>query len=75
VLKGPTAAFMAFAALDLSARGAADFYGDLLDGIVSDEPPWQGGPRALQIDTGMADAPARARVAAQVLEFAGSLAE
>ena len=37
VLKGPTAAFMAFAALEPSADGVADFYGELLDGIVADE--------------------------------------
>ena len=37
VLKGPTASFMAFAALELSADGVADFYGELLDGIVADE--------------------------------------
>lgn len=74
VLKGPTASFMAFAALDLSARGMADFYGDLLDGIVSDEPPFDGGPKALQIDTDMSDAPGRAHVAEQVLAFADSLA-
>ncbi len=74
VLKGPTAAFMAFAALELSARGVADFYGELLDGMVSDEPPAADGPRALQIDTGMPDAAGRARVAEQVLAFADSLA-
>jgi len=74
VLKGPTAAFMAFAALECSARGVADFYGDLLDGLVCDEAPWQEGPRTLEIDTRMSDAPARARVAEQVLAFADSLA-
>ncbi|HEX5853371.1 MAG TPA: 2-phospho-L-lactate transferase, partial [Solirubrobacteraceae bacterium] len=37
VLKGPTASFMAFAALELGAAGIADFYGELLDGIVADE--------------------------------------
>jgi LPPG:FO 2-phospho-L-lactate transferase len=36
VLKGPTAAFMAFAALSCDAAGVAEFYGDLLDGIVAD---------------------------------------
>ncbi len=39
VLKGPTAAFMAFAGRELSARGVAEHYGELLDGIVTDEPP------------------------------------
>jgi LPPG:FO 2-phospho-L-lactate transferase len=73
VLKGPTEAFMAFAALDCSAHGVADFYGDLLDGIVADE---DAGPRvpALQTGTRMSDASERAAVAAQTLQFAEALA-
>jgi LPPG:FO 2-phospho-L-lactate transferase len=73
VLKGPTEAFMAFAALECTARGVADFYGELLDGIVADEDP---GPNvaALKTDTRMADAAARAMVAAQTLDFALALA-
>jgi LPPG:FO 2-phospho-L-lactate transferase len=74
VLKGPTASFMAFAGLACSATGVRDFYGDLLDGIVSDEAPPDGGPQAVRIDTHMSDAPARAGVAEQVLEFAETLA-
>jgi LPPG:FO 2-phospho-L-lactate transferase len=82
VLKGPTAAFMAFAALECNAKGVADFYGELLDGLVCDEELPEGealgdtapAPRTLRIDTRMDDAPARARVATQVLEFADSLA-
>lgn len=72
VLKGPTASFMAFAALECSARGVADFYGELLDGIVADEPVE--GFATLDIDTRMDDAGARARVAEQTLAFADSLA-
>ncbi len=72
VLKGPTAAFMAFAALECSADGVADFYGELLDGIVSDENVSR--LPTLQIDTRMDDAPARARLAEQVLGFAAALA-
>jgi LPPG:FO 2-phospho-L-lactate transferase len=72
VLKGPTTAFMAFAALDCSADGVADFYGDLLDGIVADENV--GRLATLQLDTRMDDAGARARVAEQTLSFAGALA-
>jgi LPPG:FO 2-phospho-L-lactate transferase len=72
VLKGPTASFMAFAALECSARGVADFYGELLDGIVADEPVEK--LATLQIDTRMDDAAARARVAEQTLAFADSLA-
>jgi LPPG:FO 2-phospho-L-lactate transferase len=73
VLKGPTEAFMAFAALECSARGVADFYGDLLDGIVADE---DAGPRvpALQTSTRMDDAAARERLARETLAFAQALA-
>ncbi|HSZ70935.1 MAG TPA: 2-phospho-L-lactate transferase [Solirubrobacteraceae bacterium] len=90
VLKGPTAAFMAFAALECSAAGVADFYGELLDGLVADEPvaaervpavaaePAHHEPlpalATLRIDTRMDDAAARARVAEQVLAFADGLA-
>jgi LPPG:FO 2-phospho-L-lactate transferase len=74
VLQGPTAAFMAFAALEVGARGVAAFYGELLDGLVCDEPRWQDGPRVLRIDTAMSDASTRARVAEQTLAFADSLA-
>jgi len=72
VLKGPTAAFMAFAALDCSALGIADFYGELLDGVVTDESTGQRVP-TLQTDTRMDDATARARVAAETLAFAEGL--
>ena len=73
VLKGPTEAFMAFAALECSARGVADFYGDLLDGIVADE---DAGPRVpvLQTSTRMDDAPSRASLARETLAFAQALA-
>jgi LPPG:FO 2-phospho-L-lactate transferase len=72
VLKGPTASFMAFAALELNADGVADFYGDLLDGMVADEDVAR--LPTLRIDTRMDDAAARARVAGQVLSFADGLA-
>jgi LPPG:FO 2-phospho-L-lactate transferase len=73
VLKGPTETFMAFAALECSARGVADFYGDLLDGIVADE---DAGPRvpALQTSTRMDDAQSRASLARETLAFAQALA-
>ena len=71
VLKGPTGAFMAFAALDLSADGIADFYGELLDGIVADENV--GRLASLRTDTLMDDAAARARLAEQTLSFAQGL--
>ncbi len=63
---------MAFAALELSADGVADFYGELLDGLVADESV--GRLPTLQTDTRMGDAPARARLAEQVLGFADALA-
>ena len=72
VLKGPTAAFMAFAALELSADGVADFYGELLDGIVADESV--GRLPTLQTDTRMGDPAARAHLARQTLDFATALA-
>ncbi len=74
VLKGPTAAFMAFAALDCSAAGVASFYGDLLDGIVADEDAGDALP-ALRADTRMGNAESRARVAAQMLDFALALGD
>jgi LPPG:FO 2-phospho-L-lactate transferase len=72
VLKGPTASFMAFAALECSAAGVAAFYGELLDGLVTDEPV--AGLAALALDTHMDDAASRARVAERTLAFADSLA-
>jgi LPPG:FO 2-phospho-L-lactate transferase len=72
VLKGPTAAFMAFAALECSADGVADFYGELLDGIIADENVSR--LPTLQIDTRMDDGAARKQVAEQVLGFAAALA-
>jgi len=70
-LKGPTASFMAFAALDLSADGVADFYGELLDGMVADENV--GRLATLQTDTRMHDASSRAALAEQTLGFAEGL--
>ena len=73
VLKGPTAAFMAFAGRELGAGGVAAHYGELLDGLVADEPITEG-PAVLRVDTRMSDPQTRARVAEQVLDFADSLA-
>jgi LPPG:FO 2-phospho-L-lactate transferase len=72
VLKGPTHAFMDWAGQPLSATGIAAAYGDLLDGIVADEPV--DGLPALTTDTRMDDAGARRRVAEEVLRFAEGLA-
>ena len=62
VLKGPTAAFMRYAGRELSAAGIGAVYGELLDGIVTDEdaPP---GLACLRTDTRMGDADARIRLA------------
>ena len=38
VLKGPTGAFMRWAGVPVSAVGLAQIYGELLDGLVCDEP-------------------------------------
>jgi LPPG:FO 2-phospho-L-lactate transferase len=71
VLKGPTAAFMAFAALECSAEGVADFYGELIDGIVADENVSR--LPTLQTDTRMDDPASRTRVAEETLHFAEAL--
>lgn len=71
VLKGPTASFMAFGALELSADGVVDFYGELLDGVVADENVAR--LSTLQTDTRMHDADTRARVAERTLSFALAL--
>jgi LPPG:FO 2-phospho-L-lactate transferase len=73
VVKGPTATFMAYADLPCTAAGVASYYGNLLDGIVADEPP-PGGLTALRVDADMVDPRARARVAEETLAFARSLA-
>ena len=72
VVKGPTEPFLAWAGAALSADGIAGIYGDLLDGMVSDE--WSaGGLPLLHTDTLMGDAAARARVAEETLRFAEGL--
>jgi LPPG:FO 2-phospho-L-lactate transferase len=73
VLKGPTGLFCELAAVDRSAIGIATHYGDLLDGIVADEPV-VAGPPALETPTLMDTPCARRLVAASVLELAARLA-
>ena len=72
VLKGPTADFMAWTGRPANADGIAGLYGDVLDGVVSDERS-AGGLPVLQTDTLMADADGRRRVADAALTFAGAL--
>jgi LPPG:FO 2-phospho-L-lactate transferase len=73
VLKGPTAAFLEHTGQTLDARGVAGTYGDLLDGLVTDERADLAIP-ALVTDTRMTDAASRRRVAEQTLTFALGLA-
>jgi LPPG:FO 2-phospho-L-lactate transferase len=70
-LKGPTEQFCAFAGIETSAAGIARAYGDLLDGIVADEPVES---LPCLVDDTLMDSPeARGRVAAATLDFARSL--
>jgi LPPG:FO 2-phospho-L-lactate transferase len=73
IVKGPTEAFMAWAGFELSATGVAELHGDVLDGMVSDEREAGDLPVAV-LDTLMADAEGRRRVAQATLRFAEALA-
>jgi LPPG:FO 2-phospho-L-lactate transferase len=73
-VKGPTEPFMDHAGLPLGAAGVLAAYGDLLDGLVSDERVEDASIPALVTDTLMGDAAARRRVATETLEFAAGLA-
>jgi len=72
VLKGPTRLFCEHAGLEPNASAMLGAYGDLLDGVVADEPV--DGVAALETATLMDSPGARARVATSTLEFAASLA-
>jgi LPPG:FO 2-phospho-L-lactate transferase len=75
-VKGPTEAFCEQAGIEPSAAGVARAYAEVLDGIVSDEEVHGGPgapPPALVTDTLMDNAADRARLAREVLDFAGSL--
>jgi len=74
VVKGPTRPFMAWAGLGVDAGGIAAYYGDLLDGIVTDEAGDGLGVPVLTTETLMVDPSARARVARETLDFALALA-
>jgi LPPG:FO 2-phospho-L-lactate transferase len=73
VVKGPTEAFLAWAGAEMSAAGIARYYGDVVDGIVSDERDAELPVASLVTDTLMADAAARERVARETLDFALAL--
>jgi len=71
VLKGPTAACLAWAGLPADASGVLAYYEGLVDGFVCDEPI--DAIPALRCDTLMSTPEQRRAVATRVLEFAGSL--
>ncbi len=70
-VKGPTMGFLRWAGVERTSAGVAALYGDVLDGLVADEPV--AGVPTLETDTLMADPGSRRRVAAETLEFARSL--
>ena len=71
VVKGPTEPFMTWAGVTADASGVVDYYGALLDGVVSDEKV-EALP-SLRTDTLMSGPDERRRLAAETLEFARSL--
>ena len=73
ILKGPSADFLAWADVELSAAGVAEYYGDLLEGIVADEDTSSLAIPALSTDTLLGDPAQRERVAAETLAFAEGL--
>lgn len=75
VIKGPTAACMAWAGQPVSAAGVAALYRDLLDGLVADERlPADVELPLLETDLLMADGAGRQRLARETLAFATALA-
>jgi LPPG:FO 2-phospho-L-lactate transferase len=75
VLKGPTAACLAWAGQAATAAGVAAVYGDLLDGMVADERLPEGTALPLlETDLLMSDAAGRQRLARETLAFATALA-
>jgi LPPG:FO 2-phospho-L-lactate transferase len=71
VLKGPTAAFMAWAGFPLGSDGIVAAYAGLLDGLVADEPTEA--TVVLETDVLMDGPDARRRLAQEALRFALSL--
>lgn len=79
-LKGPAASMLRTLGHEVSALGVARIYGDIIDGLVIDNADAAlaprieaAGPRVLVTNAIMGDAADRARFAAEVLGFAGSL--
>lgn len=80
-LKGPAAQMLATLGHEVSALGVARLYASLVDGMVIDAADRELtaeierlGPRVLVTETVMGDEADRRRLAAEVLDFAGSLA-
>ena len=71
VLKGPTAACLAWMGLSADAAGIAAYYGELLDGLISDEE--MDGIPFLRCATLMSSPAERRALAERVLEFAAGL--
>ena len=72
VVKGPTAQFLHWAGQPATTAGVAAYYGDLIDGMVSDERVES--VASLVTPTLMDSAEARRRLAEQTLAFAAALA-
>ncbi len=73
VLKGPTAAFLAWAGLPSRAAGIVTCFAGLIDGLVADERV--DGIPTLETDTRMDGPAARRRLAEEALSFVAGLAE
>jgi LPPG:FO 2-phospho-L-lactate transferase len=80
-LKGPAAQMLATLGHQVSALGVAGLYAGLIDGLVVDDVDRElvpaielAGPRVLVTATVMGDGADRRRLAAEVLDFAASLA-
>jgi LPPG:FO 2-phospho-L-lactate transferase len=74
VLKGPTAAFLAWAGHPATAAGVAAYYANVAGGLVADEQLDAAPMPLLVTDVEMPDAAGRERVARETLEFARALA-
>ncbi|MBK5230350.1 MAG: YvcK family protein [Thermoleophilia bacterium] len=71
VLKGPTAKFMAAAGMATGTRGVADYYWDMVDAWIADEPA--GDRPTLIADVRMDDRAGQLRLARELLRHAESL--
>jgi LPPG:FO 2-phospho-L-lactate transferase len=71
VLKGPTAACLAWAGRTQDSDGIAAHYGGLIDGLVADQRAAH--VPTLETDVALGDPAARRRVARAVLDFARAL--